>query len=174
MVKSKFKSQLTIYIILVLFTISILLNILGITGKLNLGILCTSNLPIQKEIIKETIYNTDVKIVETEIPVLIDTNDNEWEIFKCTGYSLNDMEGQGTNNIVANGLNAEKFCDIPIVAVDPGVIPLHSLLEVQGLGGFNALDTGGKVQGNHIDILFPTKEQAVQFGTQYKLVRIIK
>ena len=42
------------------------------------------------------------------------------------------------------------------VAVDPRVIPLHSVLVVEGIDHLMlAVDTGGAVRGNHIDIACP-------------------
>jgi len=168
-------SKLTaFYILLIITAISLTLNILGIFGKISLRTLKNeTEIPITKEVIHEH----DVKVVyvdrNKEIPVFLDQEGNEWKIFKCTGYSLNDMANQGTNNVVAMGLNAEKFDSIPIIAVDPKVIPLHSIVEIEGMGAFNALDTGGAIKGNRIDILFDSKLEAKKFGIQYKLVRVI-
>lgn len=95
----------------------------------------------------------------------------KWEEFICTGYSANDGE-QGTNNITVTGFNTE--CGLPIIAVDPDVIPLKSIVEIEGMGAYVSLDTGGAIKGNRIDILFDSKEDALKFGRQKLLVRIIK
>jgi 3D (Asp-Asp-Asp) domain-containing protein len=47
-----------------------------------------------------------------------------------------------------------KVENLPIIAVDPEVIPLYSIVEIEDLGAFIALDTGGLIKGNRIDILF--------------------
>lgn len=41
------------------------------------------------------------------------------------------------------------------VAVDPSIIPLWSYVVIKGLGIFRALDTGGYIQGCHIDVYLP-------------------
>lgn len=57
-----------------------------------------------------------------------------------------------------------------IIATDPSVIPLGSVVRVVLPNGeeFTATsrDTGGRIQGQIIDILFATPEEATQFGRQ--------
>lgn len=51
------------------------------------------------------------------------------------------------------------------VAVDPKVIPLHSIIYVEGVGYFVAEDIGGGVKGNHIDIYVDDHQEALKLGT---------
>lgn len=51
------------------------------------------------------------------------------------------------------------------IAVDPRVIPLHSIVYIEGLGYFVAEDTGSAIKGNKIDIFVSSKEEAIQLGT---------
>lgn len=51
------------------------------------------------------------------------------------------------------------------IAVDPKVIPLHSIVYIQGLGYFVAEDTGGLIKGNKIDIYVEDHNLAVRLGT---------
>lgn len=51
-----------------------------------------------------------------------------------------------------------------VVAVDPRVIKLKTLLYVEGYGFAIAADKGGAIKGKKIDLCFDTYEQAVQFG----------
>ena len=98
-----------------------------------------------------------------------------WKKFKITGYSINDV-AQGTTDIVRVGLslNDPAVSKLPIIAVDPDVVPLYSIVEIEGLGAFIALDTGGAIKGNHVEILFDSKYKAKQFGVREKVnVRII-
>ena len=100
--------------------------------------------------------------------------DSSWELYTCTGYSANDIK-QGTNNVVATTFNLDyqKVKDLPIIAADPEVIPLYSIAEIEGLGGFISLDTGGKIVGRRIDILFDSKEEALNWGIKYLFVRVL-
>jgi 3D (Asp-Asp-Asp) domain-containing protein len=58
------------------------------------------------------------------------------------------------------------------IAVDPRVIPLGSRLWVQGYGYGRALDTGGAVKGNHVDVWMASCRQAWN-ATRYGQVRIL-
>jgi 3D (Asp-Asp-Asp) domain-containing protein len=51
-----------------------------------------------------------------------------------------------------------------VVAVDPSVIPLGTKMTIPGYGVGVAADTGGAVQGNVIDLWFPTVAQALAWG----------
>jgi peptidoglycan DL-endopeptidase CwlO len=51
-----------------------------------------------------------------------------------------------------------------VVAVDPAVIPLGTRLMIPGYGVGIAADTGGAVQGNTIDLWFPTLADAQRWG----------
>ena len=106
--------------------------------------------------------------------------DNRWELYTVTGYSAND-HAQGTNNIVVTtfDLNYTRVQNLPIVASN--CISPYSIIEIQGLGGFIVLDSGLGYKTTDdweddkwIDILFKTKEEAIRFGKQEMLVRIIE
>ena len=51
-----------------------------------------------------------------------------------------------------------------IVAVDPAVIPLRSLLYVEGYGLAWAGDIGGAIKGQRIDLCFNTTDETVNWG----------
>jgi peptidoglycan DL-endopeptidase CwlO len=50
------------------------------------------------------------------------------------------------------------------IAVDPGVIPLGTSMTVPGYGTGVAADTGSAIQGNRIDLWFPSCDQALLWG----------
>ena len=137
-----------------------------------------TRLKLSQELIKE--YN-ELQLNYNKL--LIDYNelieDNEWQLFTCTGYSANDLK-QGTNNIIATtfDLNYTRTQNLPIVASN--CIPLYSIIEIEGLGGFIVLDNGLGYRTeydwedeNWIDILFDNKEEANKFGIRDCLVRVI-
>jgi 3D (Asp-Asp-Asp) domain-containing protein len=72
----------------------------------------------------------------------------------ATGYSLTGRTATG----VAVGYG--------IVAVDPSVIPLGTHMTVPGYGEGVAADTGGAVSGARIDLWFPTRAEALAWGTR--------
>lgn len=65
--------------------------------------------------------------------------------------------------------NRTKTGNIPkankTIAVDPKLIPLHSVVYIENLGYFIAEDTGGLIKGNKIDIFVSSKEEAIKLGT---------
>ncbi|MES2463431.1 MAG: 3D domain-containing protein [Armatimonadota bacterium] len=63
---------------------------------------------------------------------------------------------------------------LPGVAVDPDVIPLGSRVFVPGYGWRTADDTGGRVQGNRIDVRLGSRGNCQRLGVQRKTVRFIR
>ena len=59
-----------------------------------------------------------------------------------------------------------------MVAVDPSFIPLRSRLYVDGYGYATALDVGGSIKGNRIDLFFESYEEAINWGI--RRVRVYK
>ena len=60
-----------------------------------------------------------------------------------------------------------------VVAVDPQIIPLGSKVYIKNMGWFMADDTGGKINGRRIDIFYPSRGDALQFGKRKVTVLII-
>ncbi len=59
------------------------------------------------------------------------------------------------------------------IAVDPKLIPLGSLVYIDGIGYRVAEDIGGAVKGEHIDVYFPSDNEAVQFGVRRNVKVIV-
>lgn len=86
----------------------------------------------------------------------------------------------GCSGITATGHDARKsiyFNGMRIVATDPNVIPTYSIIEFI-FGGNSvraiALDTGGAIKGNKIDMLVATQGEAMKMGRNTKNVTIIR
>lgn len=75
-----------------------------------------------------------------------------------TGYDI-------SSSITYNGMG--------IIAVDPNVIPLNSLVQIEGLGTYIALDTGSAIQGNRIDILMADSNLTDNWGRRNVSVTIL-
>ncbi len=52
------------------------------------------------------------------------------------------------------------------IAIDPAVIPLGTMLYLEGIGVFVAEDTGGAIKGNKIDLFMNDHQQALEFGVR--------
>jgi len=66
-----------------------------------------------------------------------------------------------------------------IVAADPNVLPLGSVVQLDGLTGgyddtYTVQDTGRTVKGHEIDIFIPDCDRAKQFGRQEARVRVVR
>ena len=72
----------------------------------------------------------------------------------ATGYALKGRTATGVS--VGYG----------IVAVDPSLIPLGTRMTIPGYGEGVAADIGGAVVGARIDLWFPTRAEALAWGTR--------
>ncbi|BCW96481.1 MAG: hypothetical protein KatS3mg018_1963 [Fimbriimonadales bacterium] len=77
--------------------------------------------------------------------------------------------GTGTGR-TATGLPA----GYGLVAVDPRVIPLGTILYIEGYGMAIAADTGRAIRGHKIDLCMATRRQALQFGRRKVRVHILR
>lgn len=59
------------------------------------------------------------------------------------------------------------------IAVDPRVIPLGAKVYVSGYGYAYAVDTGGDIIGNRIDVFFPTNAECESWGRRSVTVTIL-
>lgn len=84
-----------------------------------------------------------------------------WEgVARVTMYSCVELGGC---NATASGIWPYEG----VVAVDPRVIPLGSLVWIDGLGIFLAADTGSLVYGNRLDVFVHDHWRAINWGVQY-------
>ncbi len=64
------------------------------------------------------------------------------------------------------------------VAADRNILPLNTRIRIYGAGRFSGEytveDTGGKVDGHHIDIYMPSEAEAKKFGRQRVKVLVLK
>lgn len=60
------------------------------------------------------------------------------------------------------------------VAVDPTVIPLGSKLYIDGYGYGTAMDVGRAIKGNRVDVFFPSRTQALKWGSRTVNVYVLQ
>ena len=87
-------------------------------------------------------------------------------LFEATGYSHACGNGDG---VTATGTVPRPG----VISVDPKVIPLGTLLYVEGYGYGRAEDTGGVIKGDKLDLFFETEEEAIRWGRQLVRVEVI-
>lgn len=111
------------------------------------------------------------EVVKTEAPKTEapkENNAGQWMSVQATGYST---QQPGLSTHTATGIDLRV--NSRVIAVDPRIIPLGSLVEVQGMGVYVAGDTGGAIKGRIIDIHYPTVSQALSWGRRNVNIRII-
>ncbi|MEH6848076.1 hypothetical protein CON15_19725 [Bacillus cereus] len=102
-----------------------------------------------------------------------------WKNFEITAYTNNPSENGGTYGgkvLTAKGqdiTNKIHHNGERIIAVDPNVIPLGSTVEIEGYGQFKALDTGGAIKGNRIDVLVGSNGEMESIGRRGAKVRVV-
>ncbi len=88
----------------------------------------------------------------------------------ATAYDPGAESNGGYAGQTRTGMKAQ----FGIVAVDPRVIPLGTLVFVENYGFAIAADTGGAIKGNRIDLCFNDKNYVNQFGRKQVKVHIFK
>jgi 3D (Asp-Asp-Asp) domain-containing protein len=86
--------------------------------------------------------------------------------FIATAYSV---EGTGASG---------KWSHPGTVAADRKILPLNSRIRVYGAGRYSGdytvEDTGGSVDGHHIDVYMPSTAEAKKFGRQRVKVAVLR
>lgn len=96
----------------------------------------------------------------------------EWMTFTATAYTKDCYKCSG---ITAGGTNLHNLNHTPnLIAADPNVLPLGTMVEIKGIGVYKVDDTGGRIINRKIDILHPSKTEAFEFGRQQVQLRIVK
>lgn len=89
---------------------------------------------------------------------------------EATAYDPSAGLGARATFTCRNGMRARYG----MVAVDPRVIKLGTLLYIEGYGVGLAADTGGAIKGNRIDLCMSTNAECIRFGRRNVRVHILK
>jgi 3D (Asp-Asp-Asp) domain-containing protein len=93
-------------------------------------------------------------------------------------YYVADCRGcSGTTKIGVDVTNTIYYKGYRIIATDPRVIPLHSIVKIQTKNETYiayAADTGGKIKNNLVDVLVSSRNEALRLGRQHATVTILK
>lgn len=80
----------------------------------------------------------------------------------------------GCSGVTKTGINLKRNPDVKVIAVDPNVIELGTKVWVEGYGYAVAGDIGSSIKGNKIDVFFPTKSEAYQWGRKSVKIKILE
>lgn len=84
------------------------------------------------------------------------------------GPGIADNGHWGDNDYFGNPLKPGD------IAVDPSVIPMGTKLWIPGYGYGVANDQGSAIKGNRIDLFFPSRQAALDYGIQNVKVYVLK
>ncbi len=154
------------------YFISLLLIILMVVIGIN-----QVNLNFQTDVIN--LKNKNIKIIDkqeeityNEIELKPNSNieeNNNHIIMMATAYTKSIEEGTH-KGITRSGTQVSRGT----AAVDPRVIPLGTKLYIEGYGHAVALDTGGAIKDNRIDLYMDSREECFEFGRKDVRVWIIE
>lgn len=139
-----------------------------------------------QELFDDNIITVEGQVVSGEIKEVNTQNVKDLVKFRqrrnSNNYQMPPPEGKQSFrlNVTARSYCIRGFTSrgaptrFGVVAVDPCVIPFGSKLYIPGYGWGTALDTGGAIKGNSIDLWMPTYSQCMQWGVRKVTITVVK
>lgn len=144
-----------------------------------------AGVPGEKEVTYKVVKHNDEvvdKIKVSEKPITEPQNecvtvgictlkvDRNGENYKSKKTLFLEATAYCTGTITATGKGVVRDpSGISTIAVDPRVIPLGSLVEVEGYGRAVASDTGGAIKGDIIDVYLDTYSECDEWGRKHNV-----
>ena len=95
----------------------------------------------------------------------------KWFFFGEPVYNYGNLKGAPKKvGVTASGAVAAKGT----IAADPAVYPFGTIIGIPGYGAGIVQDIGGSIKGSHIDIWFPSHEEALAWGRRKLKVKVAK
>ena len=95
----------------------------------------------------------------------------KWFFFGEPVYNYGKMKGAPKKvGVTASGAVATKGT----IAADQAVYPFGTIIGIPGYGAGIVQDIGGSIKGSHIDIWFPSHEEALAWGARKLKVKVEK
>ncbi|MBF0488701.1 MAG: 3D domain-containing protein [Nitrospirae bacterium] len=134
------------------------------TGTHYMGL--AEDLKAQNDQLARQIRHLEEKFISDNERSLSELQKDEFEVtaYEPSGKSCGKWAKFG---ITKSGTSPNR---LRTVAVDPDVIPIGSLVYIEGIGWRVAEDTGSRVKGKIIDLFCETVKEAREFGRQKKTV----
>ncbi|UGO50693.1 cell wall-binding protein [Bacillus phage vB_BanS_Sophrita] len=134
---------------------------------------------LEKELnFKKQKKGSDVKKTNNVEQPKVEQKNGRTITVEATAYTNHPSENgtYGGKVVTRTGLDISSsitYNGMGIIATDPDVIPLNSIVEIEGLGTYIALDTGSAIQGNRIDILMTNSNLTDNWGRRNVNVTIL-
>ena len=138
----------------------------------------------EKEI--EKVVENENKITENKVaeekeekPQLASRGEpaGNWMNFEATFYGSDCYKCSGKTAMGIDVRNSIYHKGMRVIAVDPSIIPLGSIVEIKAPHGhFKAIagDTGGRIKGHIVDILVSSEAESAKHGRQQIKIRVLK
>lgn len=128
-----------------------------------------------------TVIRSEPPVEEIEVIESEPEQENKYELislgdFKLTAYcSCKECCGEWAENrgYKVLGASNQELISGYSIAVDPKLIPYNTLVVING-ELYEAMDCGGSIKRNRIDIYFSDHKEALNFGVQYAEVFILR
>lgn len=115
------------------------------------------------------IFSHDIETVETTETEPVETEQNRIE-FTVTAYcKCEECCGIWSDCPTYSGVEPVQG---ETVAADLSVLPIGSVVDIDGVGERTVQDTG-YLYGNHLDLYFESHQDALEFGRQKLMVEIV-
>lgn len=98
-------------------------------------------------------------------------------IVEATAYTASCYGCSGRTASGDNVKHTTKVDGMRVIATDPNVIPMYSLVKVETRGETfyaQALDKGGAIKGHKVDVLVSNTSVAKQFGRQTVTITVLR
>lgn len=124
---------------------------------------------VSRETVKSEVIKSPVnKVVATGVLTSVSRGGNRIEFkqameMRATAYSY------AAGSITSTGQKVR----VGGIAVDPRVIPYGTRVYIEGYGYATAIDCGGAIKGNRVDVFFETQKECRQWGVRYVKLYIL-
>lgn len=152
----------------------------GKQGELHREILVTyrDGVEVSREVVGEKVVQPPVdRIVEKGTAKVVTTSRGGERVRYRSVQTFTATAYTHTGNKTSTGIWPKRG----IISVDPKVIPLHSTVYIEFPKGwehlngyYKAMDTGGAIKGNKIDLFLETESLCRQFGRRQVKVYFLK
>ena len=87
---------------------------------------------------------------------------NDLGIFNVSFYTANCYKCSGISKSGVDLRKSTKYQGYGVVASSWSQIPAYSIIEIEGLGQYIVLDTGGRIKTGHLDVLVKSRDEAIK------------
>jgi 3D (Asp-Asp-Asp) domain-containing protein len=154
------------YLFMMIILAIILIVFLSINAKQNQEIKAFESMQVSAAV------TVPVKAAPIVTPPKTEISTQTFEVFTITAYCSCSKCCGKSDGITYSG---QKAVEGITIAADLNILPIGTVVEIEGIGKRTVQDKGGNIKGNRIDLFMGTDHQkALNFGKQERWVTVIK